>query len=524
MTVNTVRQLLAIAGVDDTLLFNDETQAQRLASDLFDDTFASCMDKSYEEIDSDLKSYAQLTAAQGQIRLQPGVKRGIKAFVQWTRDMIRTDLDPAAVPIAVFDIATLMRRYKSHENFVKKSSTISSTANPCQFTPSTKWDDWYPTFINFLRTIPGRDRIPLDYVCRSNDAPNRTPQTDILDEYALQAPLNGEAFKTDASEVHTYLTKFIAGNSTAEAKIQANLAQKNGRLDYFALRDHYEGIGINAVDILKADHTLESLFYSGEKKPHMWWDKFESELTSAFTTYDKKEGRAVYSNEMKLRALLKKINADFLQQAKSSIQVDMTRIPMTMTYEIALANFRNSVNSKFSVAGNTPHKTRRAIQQVRGRGRPVRGKRYEQRAPRGRGANRGAFTQKRTDKSFITLTDGTVIEYHPSFKFADDVFKKFKPEDKQKLYDDRAQYKRARAVKALAPYHHATYANMYPNQRNLPPLPPPLPPSPTLPPSLPPPNTSISSNSTSPSSSYASIMGGRNSQAGHRHYQGGRPN
>ena len=116
------------------------------------------------------------------------------------------------------------------------------------------------------------------------------PQTDILDEYVLQAPLNGEAFKTDASEVHTYLTKFITGNSTAEAKIQANLAQKNGRLDYFALRDHYEGIGINAVDILKADHTLESLFYSGEKKPHMWWDKFESELTSVFTTYDKKEG------------------------------------------------------------------------------------------------------------------------------------------------------------------------------------------------------------------------------------------
>ena len=302
------------------------------------------------------------------------------------------------------------------------------------------------------------------------------------------------------------------------------------------MRDHYEGIGINAVDILKADYTRKSLFYSGEKKPHMWWDKFESELTSAFTTYDKKEGRAVYSDEMKLRTLLKKINADFLQQTKSTIQVDMTRIPMTMTYEIALANFRNLVNSKFSVAGNTPHRTKRAIQQVRGRGRAVRGKGYKQRAPRGRGANRGAFTRKRTDKSFITLTDGTVIEYHPSFKFADDVFKKFKPEDKQKLYDDRAQYKRARTIKALAPYHHATYppqegtplgiasTNTHLSQGNLPLLLPPLPPSaPALPPSLPPANTSISSNSTSPPSTYASIMGGRNSQTGHRHYQGGRP-
>ena len=117
-----------------------------------------------------------------------------------------------------------------------------------------------------------------------------------------------------------------------------------------------------------------------------------------------------------------------------------------------------------------------------------------------------------------------MIEYHPSFRYTDDVFKKFKPEDKQKLHDDRAQYKRARTIKALAPYHHATYppqgvaplgiasASMHLRQS-----------APTLPPFLPPSNTSISSNSTSTPSSYASIMGGRNSQAAHKHYQGGRP-
>ena len=37
MAANTVQQLLVIAGVDNTLLFNNKTQAQRLASDLFDD-------------------------------------------------------------------------------------------------------------------------------------------------------------------------------------------------------------------------------------------------------------------------------------------------------------------------------------------------------------------------------------------------------------------------------------------------------------------------------------------------------
>ena len=40
--------------------------------------------------------------------------------------------------------------------------------------------------------------------------------------------------------------------------------------------------------------------------------KFEKRLTSAFTTCDRKEASTVYSNDQKLRILLKKVNADFL--------------------------------------------------------------------------------------------------------------------------------------------------------------------------------------------------------------------
>ena len=69
VVANTVRQLLTLAGVDDVIQFNGETQAQRLSTDMFDDSFQSCMDKTYEELDSDLKMYSSLTVAQGQIRL-----------------------------------------------------------------------------------------------------------------------------------------------------------------------------------------------------------------------------------------------------------------------------------------------------------------------------------------------------------------------------------------------------------------------------------------------------------------------
>ena len=223
---------------DDVDVFGNETAATRLARNLFDNDFNSYMDKTYEELDSDFKSYSALTQAQGQIRLVPGVKRNIKAFVQWARDCIRQGGDPTTLPFPVNNVVILMRRYKTHNIFISKSKTLSDMAKPSQFTSKVKWEDWAPTFLNFLRSIPGRDGVLLLYIYREYDVPNYTPQQDFLMEYVLRAPLTGEAFVTDSSEVHTYLVNFITGNSTAESKIQSFAARKNGSLDFIALKDH----------------------------------------------------------------------------------------------------------------------------------------------------------------------------------------------------------------------------------------------------------------------------------------------
>jgi hypothetical protein len=123
--------------------------------------------------------------------------------------------------------------------------------------------------------------------------------------------------------------------------------QNDGRLDWIALQDHYEGVGVHALDIMKAEVILTSLFYAGEKKPHMWWEEFEKQSTSAFMIYNKREGRVEHSPEMKLRILLNKVQADFLVHVKASIGIELSRQPITLTYEQALATFRNEVNRKF---------------------------------------------------------------------------------------------------------------------------------------------------------------------------------
>ena len=115
---------------------------------------------------------------------------------------------------------------------------------------------------------------------------------------------------------------------------------------------------MHAVTIVQADKVINDLFYSGEKKPHMWWDEFEKQLSTTFTTYDRAGQREVHLNKMKLCILNRKILADFLAATKASINLELARDPITITYEQALAAFRNQVNQKFPPDISTGNNTR----------------------------------------------------------------------------------------------------------------------------------------------------------------------
>ncbi len=359
-------------------------------------------------MNNDIKQYGSLTQNQGQIRISPGDRQRIHAFIQWSRDMIRTGREPSLVPFPVHNVANLIRSYKSHKAYMEKSKVVSEAAKPTKFRESMRWDDWCQTFLNFLKALPGRNGIPLSYVCREYDEPiPEDPNADLLDNYITQAPLYGDAFRVDAAEVHTYLTNFMAGNEIAEVKMLPHAPLCNGRLDFRALQEHYEGVGVNAVNVLKAEETLKSLFYSGEKKPAMWWDEFEKRMSHSFTIIHKKERREVYSNEMKLRVLIQKVNADFLQSIKAALSVEISREPLTLTYEQALMTFRNEVNRKHPPEMTSNNSRSRRINETNNRsGRPNNrghgrgngrnswssGNRGQGRG-RGRGTSRGPLTQ-----------------------------------------------------------------------------------------------------------------------------------
>ena len=243
-------------GVDNVAMFHGDTPAQRIAADVFDDTFATCMDITFKELDDHFKTYGELTQAQGQIRIPPGTRKNIKAFVQWTRDEIRLGRDPSLNPFPLGQVSDCLRRFKTHEKFVTDAKTLAEAAKPEKFKESMKWEDWKPTFLNYIRAMPGRDGIPLKYICHENDEPGNEGNEDFLDDYIERAPLTGDSYVIDSVQVHTFLLNFVTGNDTAEAKIQGLQRPNDGREAFKRLVDHYEGIGIHAVDIPEADEVV----------------------------------------------------------------------------------------------------------------------------------------------------------------------------------------------------------------------------------------------------------------------------
>jgi hypothetical protein len=159
----------------------DDTQAQRIADDIFDNIFSSCMDlTSFKELDDHFKTYSDLTVAHGQIRLRPGTRKNIKAFVQWTRDEIRLKREP--------------------------SLTLTETAEPDKFKESLSGRIGNPPS-STKSTIPGRDGVPLKCVCCEID---ETPNEDFLNDYVAMALLESNSFAIDTVQVLTFLVNFVS--------------------------------------------------------------------------------------------------------------------------------------------------------------------------------------------------------------------------------------------------------------------------------------------------------------------------
>ena len=113
--------------------------------------------------------------------------------------MIRTGHDPSMIPLPVQNASKLILRIKFHKYFADKSKTTVDMAKPTQFTEKPKWEYWNLVFIKFLISIPGRNGVPLKYICRDKDERSVIPGVEFLKDDINCAPLEGNEFMIDVS-------------------------------------------------------------------------------------------------------------------------------------------------------------------------------------------------------------------------------------------------------------------------------------------------------------------------------------
>ena len=135
--VTNITRSLTDCGVDidsGGVIWNSESASQRIANNVFNNSFNTCIDITFTELDCHWKTYSSLTVADSCIRLRPGTKVNIRTFVQWTRDKFRTDEDPAVEMIPVASRMDLIDRYNTHKQWVSDASDMVKSARPKTFT------------------------------------------------------------------------------------------------------------------------------------------------------------------------------------------------------------------------------------------------------------------------------------------------------------------------------------------------------------------------------------------------------
>ena len=148
--------------------------------------------------------------------------------------------------------------------------------------------------------------------------------------------------------------------------------------------------------------------------------------------------------------LAKKVRTcDFLESTLSVIDMELTKEPVVLTFDQALANFRNAVNRKFPPETSATKKTRR-IHQVKNKNKNKKGlKQGNQSGTHEKEMSDQGNKRKRNDSWEVIGTDGSKIEVHPSYSFATEIWNKIPFPVRTQLMDMRKQYKNSRTQKQV---------------------------------------------------------------------------
>ena len=124
-----------------------------------------------------------------------------------------------------------IERFNTHNQWFEDTANMANNFTPKNFTDDINWMECKAKIISLIKSQPGRNGVPLDYVSRDNVAAIVQTNTDFIDDYVDRNPPTGRVFNADASKVHSYIVRLISENTVAEQKLLPFKDSYDGRVD-----------------------------------------------------------------------------------------------------------------------------------------------------------------------------------------------------------------------------------------------------------------------------------------------------
>ena len=178
--------------VMDTILswigFEQDATRECLLEEGFE-SFANVLAMKEKDVRDLADSYGRRTVADGRAMFGLRKTRYLIGLIHWVQDYQRNGEEPTIIGIndAIQFRAALDEAYERADvRKVEKdqSDTVSKASDPGKFKDERKWPEWEPV-VNYLSTIPGVKGIPLCYVIRELEHPDRSVDFANFNEKAI---------------------------------------------------------------------------------------------------------------------------------------------------------------------------------------------------------------------------------------------------------------------------------------------------------------------------------------------------
>ena len=298
---------------------------------------------SEKDITSMATEWAGRTANNGRIVFGTRRTKLIKALVHWVQDFYRVSEIPTVAGIneATFrsHLSRALARHEIRTNLKDGTKTAADAATPGPLESERKWKQWEEKFNNYARAHIGSNGVPLSYIIREKDEPDReTVYLDFISKTIACAPLSGEYYLADRLAVFNMIVSFTTGQPSGDW-IKNTLRFSDGRRSMKALRDHFSGEGNASRNIAEADRLKETLHYKSERA--MAFETFLTQCQKMYNIYEK-EGEPM-PDDAKLRFLFKRV-----QHKDLSSSIDALRAQQTAGINITYTQAANHISTAVS--------------------------------------------------------------------------------------------------------------------------------------------------------------------------------